>query len=88
MIFLAPKTEASPGTMPYSHPITRSIGLFSESPQGGCLTILIHLILASFYVYHKILADVIRFESIPQALLDKHFLRKHGAGAYYGQPKK
>jgi len=22
---------------------------------------------------------------IPQALLDKHFLRKHGAGAYYGQ---
>jgi L-ribulose-5-phosphate 4-epimerase len=27
-------------------------------------------------------------ESIPQALLDKHFLRKHGAGAYYGQPKK
>jgi L-ribulose-5-phosphate 4-epimerase len=27
-------------------------------------------------------------EPIPQALLDKHFLRKHGAGAYYGQPKK
>ena len=24
---------------------------------------------------------------IPQALLDKHFLRKHGASAYYGQPK-
>jgi len=24
---------------------------------------------------------------IPKALLDKHFLRKHGAGAYYGQPK-
>lgn len=23
---------------------------------------------------------------IPQVLLDKHFLRKHGAGAYYGQP--
>jgi len=23
--------------------------------------------------------------SIPQYLLDKHFLRKHGAGAYYGQ---
>lgn len=27
-------------------------------------------------------------QSIPQALLDKHFLRKHGAGAYYGQPAK
>ena len=24
-------------------------------------------------------------ERIPQALLDKHFLRKHGSGAYYGQ---
>ncbi len=24
-------------------------------------------------------------EAIPQSLLDKHFLRKHGAGAYYGQ---
>ena len=22
---------------------------------------------------------------IPKALLDKHFFRKHGAGAYYGQ---
>lgn len=25
--------------------------------------------------------------SIPQPLLDKHFLRKHGPGAYYGQKK-
>ena len=24
---------------------------------------------------------------IPKVLLDKHFFRKHGAGAYYGQPK-
>ena len=24
---------------------------------------------------------------IPKALLDKHFFRKHGATAYYGQPK-
>ncbi|MBQ9301106.1 MAG: L-ribulose-5-phosphate 4-epimerase, partial [Clostridia bacterium] len=23
--------------------------------------------------------------SMQQALLDKHYLRKHGAGAYYGQ---
>ena len=26
-------------------------------------------------------------QPISQALHDKHFLRKHGAGAYYGQPK-
>jgi L-ribulose-5-phosphate 4-epimerase len=25
--------------------------------------------------------------SLPKALLDKHFFRKHGPGAYYGQPK-
>jgi L-ribulose-5-phosphate 4-epimerase len=24
---------------------------------------------------------------IPKHLLDKHFLRKHGPAAYYGQPK-
>ncbi len=25
---------------------------------------------------------------VPQALLDKHFFRKHGPGAYYGQPDR
>lgn len=29
-----------------------------------------------------------RIVPIPQPLLDKHFLRKHGAGAYYGQEKR
>jgi L-ribulose-5-phosphate 4-epimerase len=27
-------------------------------------------------------------KSMQQELLDKHFLRKHGANAYYGQGKK
>ncbi len=27
-------------------------------------------------------------ESMQQELLDKHFLRKHGPGAYYGQVKE
>ena len=27
-------------------------------------------------------------QPVPQVLLDKHFLRKHGANAYYGQPQK
>ena len=27
-------------------------------------------------------------QPVAQALLDKHFLRKHGPGAYYGQPKR
>ncbi|MGF7045838.1 L-ribulose-5-phosphate 4-epimerase [Paenibacillus sp. DS2015] len=29
-----------------------------------------------------------KLESMDQALLDKHFFRKHGANAYYGQTKK
>ena len=28
------------------------------------------------------------WEPMPQVLLDKHFLRKHGPDAYYGQKKK
>ena len=31
------------------------------------------------------LAIAPRTRSVPKALLDKHFLRKHGPGAYYGQ---
>jgi L-ribulose-5-phosphate 4-epimerase len=27
-------------------------------------------------------------DPMPQVLLDKHFLRKHGPNAYYGQKKK
>ena len=26
-------------------------------------------------------------KAVPQVLLDKHFLRKHGPGAYYGQTR-
>jgi len=28
-----------------------------------------------------------QIDPIPRALLDKHFLRKHGPGAYYGQDR-
>lgn len=36
-----------------------------------------------------IYSDIIKpgVEPMPQKLLDKHFLRKHGPGAYYGQSK-
>ena len=36
------------------------------------------------YLSTSINSDV---KPIKQTLLDKHFLRKHGAGAYYGQKK-
>ena len=34
------------------------------------------------------LAIAPRMKSVPKALLDKHYLRKHGPGAYYGQAKR
>jgi L-ribulose-5-phosphate 4-epimerase len=37
--------------------------------------------------YHTIVLNA-EAEEISEALRDKHFLRKHGAGAYYGQPAK
>lgn len=38
---------------------------------------------AAFMAWHTI--GLGKAEPIPRALLDKHFLRKHGANAYYGQ---
>ena len=38
---------------------------------------------AAFMAWHTM--QLGRTEPIPQALLDKHFLRKHGKDAYYGQ---
>ena len=32
-------------------------------------------------------AEIAHVDLIEQELLDKHYLRKHGAGAYYGQGK-
>ncbi len=34
--------------------------------------------------YHAMAIDPLA-ERMPQELLDKHYLRKHGANAYYGQ---
>lgn len=38
---------------------------------------------AAFMAWHTM--QLGKTEPIPQALLDKHYLRKHGANAYYGQ---
>ena len=40
----------------------------------------------AFMNWHTLLLEPDR-EFIPQTLLDKHYLRKHGANAYYGQDK-
>ena len=37
--------------------------------------------------YHTVVLNATA-EPIPDSLRDKHFFRKHGTGAYYGQPRK
>lgn len=39
---------------------------------------------AAFMAYHTLTLSPDK-ETIPQSLLDRHYLRKHGANAYYGQ---
>ena len=41
----------------------------------------------AFMAYHAMQLNP-SIERIPQTILDKHYYRKHGAGAYYGQPEK
>lgn len=43
--------------------------------------------------YHSLMLEQLKDSGsplyrVPQFLLDKHYLRKHGKNAYYGQPKK
>ena len=38
------------------------------------------------YICRTLTADTVA--PAPQALQDKHYFRKHGANAYYGQPNK
>lgn len=42
----------------------------------------------SFMAWHNLALSNNTIKSMQQALLDKHYLRKHGANAYYGQAKK
>lgn len=41
----------------------------------------------AFMAYHAVTIDP-SLTPMQQELLDKHYLRKHGANAYYGQKKK
>lgn len=41
----------------------------------------------AFMAWHSIMLTSNNLQPIEQELLDKHFLRKHGANAYYGQNK-
>lgn len=42
----------------------------------------------SFMAWHNLMLSNHTIQPMQQELLDKHYLRKHGANAYYGQSKK
>lgn len=41
----------------------------------------------AFMAWHNLSLSNCSIPSVPQSLLDKHYFRKHGANAYYGQSK-
>lgn len=42
----------------------------------------------AFMAWHNLSLSDCAIPPVPRSLLDKHYLRKHGANAYYGQPEK
>lgn len=72
--------------MEISAVLVRGHGPFAWGPSGAkavetafALEIVAEMAMKSFQLAPSV-------QAIPQPLLDKHFLRKHGSAAYYGQP--
>lgn len=68
--------------------LVRSHGPFTWGPsvESAVENAIVLEELARTLVYTRALNPEV--EPVPQPLLDKHFLRKHGPGAYYGQEGK
>jgi len=73
---------AMPGVLVVSH----GVFTWGKSPEDAVLNGLILENIAKM-AWGTLMLDAKR-EGIPDSLLDKHFLRKHGPDAYYGQNKK
>ncbi len=71
--------DAIPGVLVYSH------GPFSwgTDPENA-VEMAVIMEEVAFMDYHALTLNPVH-RDIQQALLDKHYLRKHGANAYYGQ---
>ncbi|MBO0440890.1 L-ribulose-5-phosphate 4-epimerase [Candidatus Enterococcus ikei] len=70
---------AVPGVLVYGHgPFT-----WGETPQKAVENSIVLDEIAEMACVTEIVND--RIQPIPQYLLDKHFFRKHGTNAYYGQ---
>lgn len=73
--------EAVPGALVHSH----APFVWGRDAADAVHNAIVLEEIACMALYsHQLCASL---PAIPQALLDKHYLRKHGAGAYYGQDK-
>lgn len=78
--------ELDPGAI--SAVLVRSHGPFVWGPNGKKAVENAFVLEIIAEMTQKSIALNSNAGSIPQALHDKHYLRKHGKDAYYGQPKK
>lgn len=67
--------------------LVRSHGPFSWGidPEDAVLHAVVLEEVAMMAYYTESTVNQTRTQAVPQELLDRHYLRKHGAGAYYGQ---
>ena len=67
--------------------LVRSHGPFSwgVDPEDAVLHAVVLEEVAMMAYYTESTVNQTRAQAVPQELLDRHYLRKHGAGAYYGQ---
>ena len=80
--FLGKDPDAIPAVLVYSH------GPFAwgTDPMDAVHNAVV-LEEVAFMNFHTLMLEP-TIPSMQQELLDKHYLRKHGANAYYGQTKK
>jgi L-ribulose-5-phosphate 4-epimerase len=80
--FQGKNPDAIPGVLVYSHgPFT-----WGSDPMDAVHNAVV-LEEVAFMNFHALMLEP-NILSMQQELLDKHYLRKHGANAYYGQTKK
>lgn len=81
-IFKGLNHESVPGVLVAGH----GVFTWGETPEEAVENNIVLEEVAKIATYTRLLNPQIK--SVSKDLLDKHYLRKHGAGRYYGQEKK
>ena len=74
--------DAIPGVLVASH----GVFTWGKNPEKAVENALVAERCAEMTLYGKMLNP--EMKPVPDYLLEKHYLRKHGANAYYGQKEK